>query len=282
MTKEATTLAVVREQKPSAGLALTGQVQIGSMAEVFRLAAALAEARNFVPRAYAGDSNAIAAAILTGIELGIGPMEALRSIHMIEGKPTMSAEMMLARAMRAGIRCRWLRLDATCAELEVTRDGVPQKMAFTMDEAKAAGLAGKGNWSKFPAAMLRARCASAAMRAFCPDVLGSGIYTPEELAPDAAVREDGTPIDATPAPRAEVVESHAVEPKRASRPEDCADADELLAWCRARAAGLSRLTNGRRAEAFASIEAAARRVGLDEMEALRTAGLLVEDEPATD
>jgi hypothetical protein len=100
MTKEATTLAVVREQKQSAGLALTGQVQIGSMAEVFRLAGALAEARNFEPRAYAGDANAIAAAILTGIELGIGPMEALRSIHMIEGKPTMSAEMMLARAMR--------------------------------------------------------------------------------------------------------------------------------------------------------------------------------------
>lgn len=271
MSGEKTTLAVVRGQAPSTGLALTGQVEIRSMAEVFRLAAALAEARNFVPRAYAGDSNAIAAAILTGIELGIGPMEALRSIHMIEGKPTMSAEMMLARAMRAGIRCRWLRLDATCAELEVTRDGVPQRMSFTMEEARAAGLAGKGNWSKFPAAMLRARCASAAMRAFCPDVLGSGIYTPEELAPDAAVREDGTPVEAPATVRAEV---EVAKPPKARTLDDCADADEVLAWCRENAPKLAALADARRAQAVERIEAAARRTGLDEMTALTIAGLV--------
>lgn len=270
-------LAVVRE-KPSAGLALTGQVQIGSMGEVFRLADALAKARNFVPRAYAGDSNAIAAAILTGIELGIGPMEALRSIHMIEGKPTMSAELMLARALRAGIRCRWLRHDAAAAELEVTRDGVVQRMSFTMDEAKAAGLAGKGNWSKFPAAMLRARCASAALRAFAPDVLGSGIYTPEELAPDTAVREDGTPIDATPA-RAEVVESKPAEAPRARTLDDCEDADAVLAWCREHAHRLSALEGPKRSRAHAAIEAAAVRTGLDEMTALECAGLVAPPEP---
>lgn len=96
---------------------------------------------------------------------------------------------------------------------------------------------------------------------------------------DGAERPAAAPAASAPAPREE---SHAVEPQRARRPEDCADADELLAWCRTRASGLARLTNGRRSEAFASIEAAARRVGLDEMEALRTAGLLVEDEPAAD
>ncbi len=96
---------------------------------------------------------------------------------------------------------------------------------------------------------------------------------------DGAERPAAATAASAPPPREE---SHAVEPQRARRPEDCADADELLAWCRARASGLARLTNGRRAEAFASIEAAARRTGLDEMEALRTAGLLVDDEPAAD
>lgn len=275
MTEKGTTLAVVRGQTaPSTGLALTGQVEIRSMAEVFRLAEALSQARSFVPRALVGDANAIAAVILTGLELGIGPMEAMRSIYMVEGKPTMSAEMMLARALRAGIRCRWVHTDAQRAELEVTRDGHAQRMAFSMEDAARAGLAGKGNWKSYPAAMLRARCTSAAMRAFCPDVLGSGVYTPEELAPDAAVREDGTPVEA-PAPVRAEVEVARPAPK-ARTLDDCADADEVLAWCRENAGKLSALQNGRRARAMEAIEAASRRTGLDELEALTAAGLVVE------
>lgn len=258
----------------AAGLALTGRVQISSMGEVFRLANALSQARGFVPRAYAGDANAIAAAILTGIELGIGPMEALRSIHMIEGKPTMSSEMMLGRAMRAGIRCRWVRTDANGAEIEVTRDGYSSRLSFTMDDARAAGLAGKGNWKTYPAAMLRARCASAAMRAFCPDVLGAGVYTPEELAPDAPVREDGTPAVL----EAQVVEQAPVAAPAArpftERLDECQDADELLSYLRASAERLVSLTNGRRAKAMGAIESAAKRVGIDELEALTAAGLI--------
>ena len=159
-------------------LALAGTVRIDGMGDVFRLADALAKADGFVPRHLSGKPAAIAAVILTGVELGIGPMEAMRGIHVVEGKPTMSAEMMLARARRAGVRTRWLETTDRVARLAVTvpGDAEPQVFAFTWEDAQRAGVAGKDNWKKYPSAMLRARCVSMAIRAACPEVLGAGVY----------------------------------------------------------------------------------------------------------
>lgn len=159
-------------------LALTGGVRLDGMGDVFKLADALARADGFVPRHLVGKAPAIAAVILTGIELGIGPMEAMRGIHVVEGKPTMSAEMMLARARKAGVRTRWAETSDRVARLAVMVPGDSewQVLSFSLDDAQRAGVAGKDNWRKYPAAMLRARCTSAVLRAFCPEVLGSGVY----------------------------------------------------------------------------------------------------------
>lgn len=159
-------------------LAVSGAVRIDGFGDVARIADVLAKADGFVPRQYLGRPPAIAAAILTGIELGMGPMESIRAIHIIEGKPTMSAELMLARARRAGVRTRWLETSATVARLAVMVPGDTewQTMAWTWEDAQRAGVATKDNWKRHPAAMLRARCTSAAMRAFCPEYLGAGVY----------------------------------------------------------------------------------------------------------
>lgn len=173
-------------------------MQVGSLGDAMRLAGELAKARGFVPRAYEGQPASCLAVILTGLELGMGPMEAMRSIHIIEGRPTMSAELMLARAHRAGVRYRWIRTDAERAEIEmVTEHGAPpQRMTWTIDDARAAGLTGRGPWKAYPAAMLRARCASAAIRAFAPWSVGPGIYTPEEIAPASmSIAESGEPAE---------------------------------------------------------------------------------------
>lgn len=157
-------------------------VQLTSVNDVFRLAEALAGAKGFVPSHLLGNPGGIAAAILTGAELGMQPMEAMRSLHIVEGKPTMAADVMLARAIRAGIKHKWEKSDATEAVLKLERAGFePYYQRWTLDDAKAAGLVGKGNWSKYSAAMLRARCISAGLRAYCPDVLGSQVYAHGEL-----------------------------------------------------------------------------------------------------
>lgn len=223
MEKQNGTGLAKAEGAPS--LALSGAVRINGFGDVFALAKSLANARGFVPSQFIGQPDALAAVILTGVELGMGPMEAMRSLHVIEGKPTMSAEAMHARARRAGVKTRWVETSATKATIEVTAPGEkPQVMTFTIEEAKAAGLGGKGNWSKHPAAMLRARATSAAMRAFCPEVLGAGIYESE-----SGEITDGVPAE-TIEVKAEVVRTEAPK-KNGKAVAECTSADELREWC---------------------------------------------------
>lgn len=133
---------------------------------------------------------------LKGRELAIPPMQALSHIHVVEGKPTMSAELMVALVQRAGHKLRVLETtDAVCVVEGERRDdpGHPQRAEFTIEEAQQAGVAGKQNWRKYPAAMLRARAISALCRFAFADVLMGASYTPEELGVE--VNEEGQIVD---------------------------------------------------------------------------------------
>lgn len=261
------------------GLSVSGQVHIGSTREVFALAEALAKAKGFVPRSLAGDPNAIAAAILTGIELGMGPMEAMRSIHMVEGKPTMAAEVMLARALKAGVRWRWLQTTSEIAECEI--EGT--RMAFTMRDAQAAGVAGKDNWRKYPAAMLRARCISAAVRAVRPDVLGPQVYTQEELQPDARVVVDSQNMivetvhegPANAPVHVSVLPSLVTSAPARAQLSDVTSEAELVAWCAANAANIAKTDGARRDKAKTRIVETAQGLECDPVVALEAAGLAI-------
>lgn len=125
--------------------------------------------------------------MLRGEALGLSPIESLESIHVIEGKPTLSAQLMLALMKRAGFRC----IDESVEDEaritvyerdEDTREWVKLGTAsFSMADAKAAGLAGKKNWLTYKADQLWARAVSRAARRYAPHALCGAIYTPEEL-----------------------------------------------------------------------------------------------------
>lgn len=188
-----TDLALVDDR--GQGAEIVREARALSWREVQGMANTLAKARGFVPRALEGQPHAIAAAILTGQELGLGPMESLRSIHVVEGKPTLSAELMLSLAIRAGVKHKWTENTNLAASIRLSRAGQEaDTFSFTMEDAKRAGLTGKQNWRKYPSAMLRARCLSAALRAYCPDVLGGSVYVEGELEPDEPERE-AAPVD---------------------------------------------------------------------------------------
>lgn len=153
----------------------------------------------FLPRAIKNPAQALAI-MLTGREIGIPPMMALRMIHVIDGKPGMSAELQLARFKRAGHRFKWGKTDSTVAEILVCPKGDDAwtKFSFTMAEAKQAGVTGKDNWQKYPTAMLRARVATLAVRAVAPDV-SAGFYDPDELGDDGPTgNEPDWPKPTTP------------------------------------------------------------------------------------
>lgn len=126
-----------------------------------------------------------AAIALAGQELGIMPMTAFRCINIIQGKPCISSELMIAKFFRdiPGAQIEWINNgDDGIASLRIRRSSELkwQEFSFTRKQAQDAGLLAKDNWKKYEPAMLRARVASAALRAVAPDSQ-MGLYTPDEM-----------------------------------------------------------------------------------------------------
>lgn len=144
--------------------------------------------------------EAAAIIFLKGREIGMPYMVAVAHIHIINGKPTMSAEMMqsLARKNLPGLVINILKSDDLSAEIEFTR---PERGStkfvskFTIENAKTAQLTGKEVWKQYPAAMLFSRAISAGLRKICPDALMGISYTPEELG--ANTDHEGNVIETT-------------------------------------------------------------------------------------
>ena len=128
--------------------------------------------------------------LLTGRELGLSSMQSMRAIHVVQGRPVLSADLMGALVRRAPDCELWQIVTSTVQVCTITTkrraDAAPVTMSWSMEDAKRAGLAAKDNWRAHPAAMLRARCTAALARAVYPDLL-MGIYDPDELDPDAPV-----------------------------------------------------------------------------------------------
>jgi hypothetical protein len=112
---------------------------------------------------------------------GIHPMTAVRDFHIIEGRPALKADTMLARFQQAGGRVEWLTLTDKKAEAKFSHaSGGTITIDWTIERAQAAGLAGRNVWKSYPRAMLRARLISEAIRTVFPSVI-AGVYTPEEI-----------------------------------------------------------------------------------------------------
>jgi hypothetical protein len=135
------------------------------------LAARLSKTQ-FVPKALQGNPAATAAAILTGREMGLGPMASLRGIDVVEGRPALTSQMLAARIYAAGHSIEWRVVSDKAVTVRITRgDGLGEAEAtWTIADAQRAGLAGKKVWQSYPRHMLRARALGEAAAMACPDV----------------------------------------------------------------------------------------------------------------
>lgn len=128
---------------------------------------------------------------------GMHPAIAARDYHVIQGRPALKADAMLARFQAAGGKVKWnAYTDEKVSGTFSHPAGGEVTIDWDMNRAKAAGLAGKDNWSKYPRQMLRARCISEGVRTVCPGVT-AGLYTPEEIqdAPEKFMGEAETITD---------------------------------------------------------------------------------------
>lgn len=152
------TLATFDTQQDYPPLPTRAPEWITRMEPALQLAGIVAHT-DFVPGALRGNEPAIAACIMYGLEIGIGPMQALQSIHIIDGRPQPSSELMRALVQSAGHELWTVESTRVKATVRGRRrnSAIVAEATFTMEDAKDAGIAFKSNWKKYPRAMLRAR-----------------------------------------------------------------------------------------------------------------------------
>lgn len=170
-------------------------------ADVMALGQTLAKSGYFKD---ARDASQAVVKVLYGQEIGIGPVTAMMGIHIIEGKPALSANLVAARIKASGrydyrVReqsgevCKIEFFERNFATAGLAPIGVVE---WSMEDARRAGLGGRGPWKSYPRAMLFARAITEGARTHCPEVFGGvAIYTPDELG--AEVDGDGYAITAT-------------------------------------------------------------------------------------
>lgn len=163
---------------------------VASVADVVKLAGYIC-GTEFVPNGFRGSAPATAAAILYGREIGVAPMTALQTLHVIHGRVGMAAELMRASVLAAGHEIEFTETTTNVCRVRGRRRGSQTwtEVAWSMGDARQAGLNGDG-WRKYPRAMLVARASAELCRLVFPDVT-HGLAAVEEI--DAGPADDTTP-----------------------------------------------------------------------------------------
>jgi hypothetical protein len=142
---------------------------------------------DFAPKDFKGKPEACMLAGQHGAELGLGPMQSLQCIAVVNGRPTVWGDAALALVQSSAV-CEYVaekaegdgeQMIATCT---AKRRGYPEPttVRFSVADAKKAGLWGKsGPWTQYPRRMLQLRARGFALRDAFPDVL-KGLVTAEE------------------------------------------------------------------------------------------------------
>ena len=134
---------------------------------------------------------------------GRHPASVAKDYHIIQNRPALKADAMLARFQSAGGTVQWTKYtDDVVTGLFSHPQGGTLEVSWTLAQAKAIGLATKDNWRLYPRAMLRARVISEGIRSVYPGVI-VGEYTPEEVGDFKEVKASEI-IDIPPAPQMEL------------------------------------------------------------------------------
>jgi hypothetical protein len=152
-------------------------------AQMERISERIASSALIIP-ALRNKPDDILLVLLAAHDLGIPATQALSKLHIVDGKLSMAAEMMVALVLRDGHELWGDTENSTeFAVCYGRRKGSPEitRVVFTMDDAKLAGLDQRTTWKKYPKSMLWARAVSMLCRQVFPDSVAGVSYTPDEL-----------------------------------------------------------------------------------------------------
>lgn len=198
MNAPTTAVALAPERSLAAPQAFT--LAPRNFEEAWRLAEILADSE-LVPKDYRGKPGNCLVAIQWGNEVGLSALQSLQNIAVINGRPSMWGDALLA-LVRSSPLCEFVveSDDGTTATCRVKRRGEPeQSRTFSVEDAKTAGLHGKqGPWQQYPKRMRQMRARAFALRDVFADVL-KGIPMAEELQDTPPERHMGM-VDEVKAP----------------------------------------------------------------------------------
>lgn len=167
---------------------------------------------------YRGKPDEITAAILTGQELGLQPMTALKSIDVIQGQPALRAHAMRAIVQRQGHEIELVESDDVHCIMRGRRKGAEtwQQVVWDIPRAQRMGLMGKDQWKKQPKTMLIARATGELARLIASDALHGLPYAAEEV--DGYVHGEIAPAKAPLSVAALTAPAATPEPAPANEP----------------------------------------------------------------
>lgn len=177
MTAELTPYAPAASLTPGRPLGLCPQ----SLDEALRLAEIMAKS-DIVPKDYIGKPGNILVAIQWGAEIGLAPLQAMSHIAVINGRPALWGDALLAIVRGSGLLASFdEEIGADRATCTAQRRGeAPISRTFSREDAKQAGLLGKpGPWTQYPRRMLQMRARAWVLRDLFPDVI-RGLHVAEE------------------------------------------------------------------------------------------------------
>lgn len=255
MATQPETGLATQQQRPTSIATGNQGLQLRSMDDMWRFANAVVKAR-LAPKGMESP-EAVLIALQLGAEVGLTPMASVQNIAVVNNRPSIWGDAMLAlcQASPSFDRTRfkeWIEGegDKMVAHCQSARVGAPEDhTTFSVADAKAAGLWGKGGpWSQYPKRMLAMRARGFSLRNSCADLL-KGIISREEagdivetVEPISARDVDGAqrlldriaPPEQPVSPQAPV----ASEPESPAQPEHDPRLPELRAAVTARAAAL--------------------------------------------
>ena len=178
---------IVTTNEPRRALLAGGKVAAlvpQSLEEAFRVANAIA-ASGLAPRGM-DKPEQVLVAVMAGAELGLAPFQALQSFAVVNGRPTLWGDGLMAVARSQGVAVKeWLDGEGdhivACCEVRRPDTGEVIQRSFSVADARKAGLWGKqGPWQQHPKRMLQMRARGYALRDGCADIL-RGFQVREEV-----------------------------------------------------------------------------------------------------
>ena len=173
-------------------------LQPQNLTEAMDMAKMLANS-GMVPVSYKGKAEDTLVAMMMGSELGLNPIQSLQNIAVINGRPSIYGDALLALVQNhpafGGIKESFDDATMTASCTVWRKGGEQHTQKFSQDDATTAGLWGKsGPWKQYPKRMLQMRARGFALRSQFADAL-AGLITREEAEdmPPPAEERDITP-----------------------------------------------------------------------------------------